>query len=108
MQPDNADDRSRLRLESGYRRLVGASAALAMSTGTLVLAGWLFGIESLVRLHPDYNPTRFNTALCLVASGGGVWLIAIRESKWWERLAQLLGLFVFATYPASRIPASSS
>lgn len=97
MQPDNQKDRSRLRLESGYRALIGAIAALVMATGTLVLVGWVLGIEALVRLRPDYNPMRFNTALCLVASGGGVWLIAIRASKWRGRLARWLGVLVFAT-----------
>ena len=96
MQPDNENDRSSLRLESGYRALVGAIAALVMATGALVLVGWVLGIEPLVRLHPDYNPMRFNTALCLVASGGGLWFVAIRGSKWRGRLARWLGVLVFA------------
>ncbi|MFZ0516971.1 MAG: PocR ligand-binding domain-containing protein [Acidobacteriaceae bacterium] len=96
MQPDNENDRSRFRLESGYRALVGAIAALVMATGTLVLVGWVFGIEPLVRLRPYLNPMRFNTALCLLASGGGVWLIATGDSKWRGRLARCLGILVFA------------
>ena len=97
MQPDNESDRRRLRLESRCRALVGAIAALVMATGTLVLVGWLFGIETLVRVRPDFNPMRFNTALCLVASGGGVWLIATRNLKWQGILARLLGGVVLAT-----------
>jgi PAS domain S-box-containing protein len=96
MQPDNENDRRRVRLESRYRALVGAIAALVMATGTLVLVGWVFDIEPLVRLRSDFNPMRFNTALCLVASGGGVWLLATRDSKWRGRLARGLGILVFA------------
>jgi hypothetical protein len=97
MQPGNENSRILVRLESGYRVLVGTIAALVMTTGALVLVGWFFGIEALVRVHQDYNPMRFNTALCLLASAGGVWLIASRDFKWRAMLARLLGFFVCAT-----------
>jgi PAS domain S-box-containing protein len=97
MQPGNENSRILVRLESGYRVLVGTIAALVMATAALVLVGWFFGIEALVRVHQDYNPMRFNTALCLLASGGGVWLIASRDFKWRAMLARLLGFFVCAT-----------
>lgn len=96
MQSGKENDRSSLRLESRYRTLVCVIAALVIAIGMSVLVGWVSGIELLVRLRPDYNPMRFNTALCLVISGAGVCLIAIGDLKWPGRLARCLGISVFA------------
>lgn len=61
----------------------------------MALAGWILGIDWLVRLRPGYGPIRFNAALALLASGCGLWL-ALRPSKASHQAATSLGFFVFA------------
>src|SRR5829696_6405166 len=42
--------------------------------GSLVILGWLTGIEPLKSLAPGLSTMKFNTALCFVLSGAGLWL----------------------------------
>jgi PAS domain S-box-containing protein len=85
---------SPLRLESRYGVLIDAIAVMAAATGVLVVTGWMLGIESLVRLRPDLNVMKFNTALCLVASGCGLWLAAHATATSRTIAARALGTFV--------------
>ena len=47
--------------------LLGAAVLVLM--GTLVLVGWVQGIDALVQIQPEYAPMQPNTALCLVVIG---------------------------------------
>jgi PAS domain S-box-containing protein len=82
-------------LEPRYRALVNVVATTASAIGVLVVAGWVLGIESLVRLRPDFNVMKFNTALCLVASGGALIFLLQARVRWKAVTAVLLGAYVF-------------
>ncbi len=85
-----------LPLEPAYRALAGLLAILSAGTGMMVVAGWMLGIEILVRVRPDFNVMKFNTALCLIASGCGLWLMANATAKGRTVVSAALGLFVLA------------
>ncbi len=40
-----------------------AAGAVVLLFSLVIMLSWKLGIESLVRLHPDWSPTQFNTAL---------------------------------------------
>lgn len=81
------------RFESRYRSLVSIVSTAATVIGVLVVMGWVTGVESLVRLHPEFNVMKFNTALCLIASGSAL-LCLLHARKWRTPAAALLGSFV--------------
>lgn len=45
------------------------TGAVALGLGLLVLAGWHFRLDGLLRLHPSQGPMVYNTALCFLAAG---------------------------------------
>ena len=96
MESQSANDGILLRLESRYRFTVGAIAVAAIATGVLNLVGWVFGIETLLRVRPGYTPMRFNAALCLIFSGAGLWLGTTADSGRRVRAARWMGGFVCA------------
>jgi PAS domain S-box-containing protein len=48
-------------------------AALVTIGAALALAGWVFHISVLTRLSPSFIPTQFNSALCFLFYGLGLW-----------------------------------
>lgn len=78
------------------RGLVGLLALAATAGGVTALLGWLLGIEGLLQPWPGFKPISFNTALALIASGGGLWLALRQNSKTARRAALVLGWLVFA------------
>src|SRR5580692_143136 len=86
----------RLLLESRYRNLSKLIAAAVLATGAAVVLGWILGIEWILRLTPSANWMRFNAALCLMASGWGVWALAAGQTRQ-KILARCLGIFVLLT-----------
>ncbi len=89
-------DAARLLLESRYRNLSRIIAATVFATGAAVVLGWILGIEWILRLTPSANWMRFNAALCLMASGWGVWALAAGQTRQ-KILARCLGIFVLLT-----------
>ena len=85
-----------LGLESWNRAVIDAVAALATATGVVVVIGWVLGIESLVRIRADFNVMKFNTALCLIASGCGLWFTSHATGPGRKAGARTLGAFVLA------------
>lgn len=45
------------------------AAVFTIALGLLVIAGWIFGWDSVVRIHPAFGPMQFNTALGFVLVG---------------------------------------
>ena len=80
-----------LQLQTFYRVFIRTASILAIGIGVLVAAGWIFGIDSLVRPLSDFNAMKFNAALCLIASGCGLWLAAHATAKWHRWSARGLG-----------------
>ena len=50
-------------------------AALVTIGAALALAGWIFHISVLTRLSPSFIPTQFNSALCFLFYGLGLWAL---------------------------------
>lgn len=50
-------------------------AALLTLGALLALAGWVFHISVLTRLNPSFIPTQFNSALCFLFYGVGLWAL---------------------------------
>lgn len=95
MSQSNLERSEGLRLESRYRNLVRVIAALVTTIGCLVLVGWFFHIEFLVRGLPGYTHMRFNAALCLVIAGLGLWLRVAGAEGWSKKFGRLCGVFLF-------------
>lgn len=50
-------------------------AGFVVFVGVLVMIGWLFNIPVLTKINPGWESMKFNTALCFVLSGIGLWLV---------------------------------
>src|SRR3989442_54238 len=48
--------------------------------GASVLAGWLFDIEWLKRIHPDWVTMKANSAFCFILAGLALWLLNLRPA----------------------------
>jgi PAS domain S-box-containing protein len=87
-------------LVSRLRVFTNAVSIFSVSVGSLVLAGWLFGVPSLKTVTPGLASMKANTALCLVLCGLSLWITSrneIRNSdhKFVLRLGECLALAVF-------------
>ncbi|MBW4427443.1 MAG: PAS domain S-box protein [Nostoc desertorum CM1-VF14] len=78
---------NRLRLQDIFKiptnsLVAKIASAIAVFVGSLVLAGWCFGIEVLKRGFPDSLATmKVNTALCFVLCGISLWLFLTGEEN---------------------------
>lgn len=82
------------------RYFIAVARALSSSVlalGSLVAVGWLFDIQPLCSIHPDWVPIKFNSALCFICIGA-VLLSRTRQSRGrTERAAELaLAIFVIS------------
>jgi signal transduction histidine kinase/ActR/RegA family two-component response regulator len=75
-------------------RICWVSAAVCVGIGVLVLAGWVFMIEHLKRVGPDFIAMNPLTALLFIAAGGGLFLLRSEHAAgWWsKRAGQFAGL----------------
>jgi PAS domain S-box-containing protein len=67
-------------------------AALLMLGALLALTGWVFHVSVLTRVNPSFIPTQFNSALCFLFYGLGLW--ALNERRF--GIARALGSAMFA------------
>lgn len=58
-----------------YQQLAWGISIIVMGTGFLVLLGWLFDIDFLKSVLPNFPSMKVNTALCFIASGLALWLL---------------------------------
>ena len=83
------------------RYLARFAAFVAVAVGLFVYFGWVFGVEQLTNLVPDWPRMSRLTALAFVLAGGGLWLAAADAKRFAMITALLLvavGLLVLFRY----------
>ncbi|MDB6139849.1 MAG: hypothetical protein JWO94_2921 [Verrucomicrobiaceae bacterium] len=80
-------------------RLATRFCAMAVGViGAAALAGWVFGIPALTRLHPSLVTMKANMALCLMLAGVALWLLQDEPaSKARRRVGQGCAAFMVIT-----------
>jgi|GEM_PF-509070 len=87
-------------VESGMNKFTVTKtlAIIVMITGILVTLGWIFGIDSLKSIFPNYPTMKFSTSVSFVFSGIGLYFIS-RHMEGKGAFAQILlpasGLVIF-------------
>ena len=77
------------------------ASVFTIALGLLVIAGWVFGWEAVVRIHPTFGPMQFNTALGFVLVGLSMVGLRIRSRTLTiipSALAILLGSITIIQY----------
>jgi CHASE3 domain sensor protein len=77
-------------------RYAGAAVALF---GLLVIASWFAHWQQILQMLPDSAPMQFNTALCFVLLGAGLFLLTTRRANFAQWLAVPAVLLTFLTLP---------
>src|SRR5690606_33202908 len=78
-----------------WNKLSKVCALLALAIGGIGLAGWIFDIDALTRIHPSLVSMKFNTAVCLVVAAVSLLLLRQKNvSSGRRRLAQGGGIFI--------------
>jgi PAS domain S-box-containing protein len=63
--------------------------------GVAALLGWILGIETLKRVHPDLVTMKANTAICLILMGAAVWLSSEEQPQPFRlHLARILAFVI--------------
>lgn len=65
-----------------------------LGIGILMMAGWVFGNDVIIRAGTDQAPMQFQTALCVVLSGLSLWLLVNDRRK--SALLALVPVIVLA------------
>jgi len=78
--------------QSNFARI---TAFASIITGVIVILGWIFDFEGFIRVLPGGASMKFNTALCFVLSGIGLWITYVdRKNNHWIPLV-IIGLLIF-------------
>src|SRR2546429_80645 len=68
---------------------------VVLGLGVSVLGGWLFDIDWLKRIHPEWATMKANSAFCFICVGFSLWLLNLRPVTGLKlRLAQACALAV--------------
>lgn len=57
---------------AGTKYFITFAGLIPAAVGVLVLTGWHAHIPALIQLRPDLPPMQYNTALCILLTGGGL------------------------------------
>jgi CHASE3 domain sensor protein len=85
-----------------FPRIVGAAVALL---GLLVIASWYAHWRPVLQMLPDTAPMQYNTALCFVLSGAGLFLLTTSRTgiaPWPCGAAALIALLTLLEYLTGR------
>src|SRR5256884_2891291 len=83
---------------------------VVLGLGVSVLGGWLFDIDWLKRIHPEWATMKANSAFCFICAGFSLWLLNLKPATELKlRLAQacalavtVVGLLTLAEYLSGR------
>ena len=64
--------------QTSYRYVPSVIAFVVMLLGALVMTGWIIQNRALIQIHESFVPMQFNTALCFVLLGAGLWALLER------------------------------
>jgi PAS domain S-box-containing protein len=85
-----------LRSHAGLRAAPAQWAGVITSlVGLTALSGWMFHLPALTSVLPGAVQMKANTAICMIACGAALLILARRSSVGFERLAQVLALVPF-------------
>jgi CHASE3 domain sensor protein len=85
-----------------FPRHAGAAVALF---GLLVIASWYAHWQSVLQMLPNTAPMQFNTALCFILSGAGLFLLTTRwavQARWPGGAVLVFTLLTLLEYLAGR------
>lgn len=71
-------------------RLAQVMGVLTVLLGLIVLAGWVFHLESLKSVLPNYVSMKANTALCFVLSGASLLIGYLSRPSAWKKNCSLI------------------
>ncbi|PYK63044.1 MAG: hypothetical protein DME21_04310 [Verrucomicrobia bacterium] len=78
-----------------YGLVVQGTSLAVVFLGVSVLGGWLFDIDWLKRIHPEWATMKANSAFCFICAGFSLWLLNLRPPTELKlRLAQACALAV--------------
>jgi CHASE3 domain sensor protein len=77
-----------------FPRYVGAGVTLF---SLLIIASWHAHWRAVLQMLPDTAPMQFNTALCLMLSGAGLFLLTTSRTRYAPGLAGAAALFALLT-----------
>ncbi|OQW49159.1 MAG: hypothetical protein A4S09_03590 [Proteobacteria bacterium SG_bin7] len=69
-----------------------------MILGVIVIIGWLVDSKILLRIHPDFEPMRFNLAICFVLGGISVFMLQLKNKLYSLLPTFLLGILSYLTF----------
>jgi PAS domain S-box-containing protein len=85
-----------------FPRFVGCAVALF---GLLIVASWFAHWRPILQMLPNTAPMQFNTAVCFILSGAGLFLLTTRRpdyAPWLGGAAALFALLTLLEYLTSR------
>src|SRR5271154_5523981 len=85
-----------------FPRFAGAAVALF---GLLVIASWYARGQSILQMAPNTAPMQYNTALCFILSGAGLFLLTTPRAKiapWLGGAAAFFTLLTLLEYLTGR------
>jgi CHASE3 domain sensor protein len=85
-----------------FPRYAGAAVALF---GLLIITSWYAHWQSILQMLPDTAPMQYNTALCFILSGAGLYLLTTSRAKissWLGGAAASIALLTLLQYLTGR------
>src|SRR5438067_1317980 len=66
---------TKIGLPMQWKKISSVLSLVVIGMGALVLAGWMFGLDALKRIHPQFVTMKANTAVCLILAGTALALV---------------------------------
>ena len=99
MEPDKSGV-----LKSSLTHVSSAAAVVTVTSGILVICGWVFDVPALTSFFPGLPPMPVNAALAFILSGVALWLLTMRHAGLFglgqagAAVVALIGLLTLSEY----------